>query len=104
MSVLGKKSGEVRSQQAAVDDVAVSVLEGPQMQGIKMALGAIGVDIDDMIEKHGPTGTIAGLSQLAGFLGIDIGALLSGGLDGLGKGLLPGVGQRSNVDNPYLKA
>lgn len=102
MSVLGKKSGEVRSLEAASNTAAEQILTGPKMAGIKMGLGALGIDLDDMIDKHGPVGALAGLTQLGSLIGIDVTKLISDGLEGLGSGLMGGGGSGSSGENPHL--
>ena len=93
-SILGGKSGEARSDKAVVDSLATDILDGPQFASLKMGADLIGVDIDSYIEKHGAMGTIQGLSQIAGMLGIDINSIIGGGLQS------GGVTQSSS--NPYL--
>lgn len=99
MSILGKKSGVARQEEAAVDDAAVQVLSGPRMGAVKLALDAIGVDLDAMIEKHGAPATVSGLLQLGSMIGLDVPKLLSDGVSGV---LPQGPSQHGGV-NPYLK-
>ena len=95
MGILGKKSGEVRSQSAVVDQLATDVLSGPKFSAMKMGASAIGINIDEYIEEHGAVGTLQGLQTIAGALGIDINQIVSGGL---GEVQAQSVGGRS----PYL--
>ena len=80
MSILGKESGKVRTQEAVTNKLATQVLSGPQLAGLKMAAKAVGIDLDDMIEEYGAVETIQGLSQLGSMLGIDVSQLLSSGI------------------------
>ena len=93
-SILGGKSGEARSDKAVVDSLATDILNGPKFSALKMGADLIGVDVESYIEKHGAMGTIQGLSQIAGMLGIDINSIIGGGLQ-------PG-GQAQGSINPYL--
>ena len=94
-SILGGKSGEARADKAVVDSLATDILNGPQFASLKMGADLIGVDVESYIEKHGAMGTIQGLSQIAGMLGIDINSIIGGGLQSGGAG--------SQVSsNPYL--
>ena len=97
MGILGKKSGEVRSQSAVVDQLASDVLSGPKMSAMKMGASALGIDIDEYIEEHGAVGTLQGLQTIAGALGIDINQIIGGGL-----GEIAGGAQAANGSNPYL--
>jgi microsomal dipeptidase-like Zn-dependent dipeptidase len=83
MSVLGKKSGEVRAEKATVDKMAKQVLNSPNLAGYKM-LGKqlLGIDVDEMIDEEGAMNTIAGLRTLAQALGIDITQMIGQGLQG----------------------
>jgi len=101
MSILGKKSGAARTEQAVVDDAAEQFLSGPQMGGIKFAMDAIGIDLESMVEKHGAAGTMSGLLQLAGLLGIDIQKLITDGASGGLAGIMGGSSPQTG--NPYLK-
>ena len=94
-SILGGKSGEARADKAVVDSLATDILNGPQFASLKMGADLIGVDVESYIEKHGAMGTIQGLSQIAGMLGVDINSIIGGGLQSGGAG--------SQVSsNPYL--
>lgn len=97
MGILGKASGEARSESAIVDKLATDVLSGPKFSALKMGASAIGIDIDDYIEEHGAVGTLQGLQSIAGALGIDINQIISGGM-----GEATGQSQSSGGSNPYL--
>ncbi len=97
MGVLGKKSGEARSNTAIVDKLASDVLSGPKMNALKMGASAIGIDIDDYIQEHGAVGTLQGLQTIAGALGIDVNQIIGGGLGELTSGATSTAGS-----NPYL--
>jgi len=96
MGILGKASGESRSNSAIVDKLATDVLSGPKFSAMKMGASAIGINIDDYIEEHGAVGTLQGLQTIAGALGIDINQIISGGMGEIAGGSSGGVG------NPYL--
>lgn len=100
MSVLGTKSGEVRADKAAVDDAAQQVLDSPKLAALKVGLSAIGIDLDSMVEQHGPQGTISALLEIGSLIGITPETLLSGQLGNFG-----GQGQvmSSPGTNPHLK-
>lgn len=95
MGILGKKSGEVRSQSAVVDKLASDVLNGPKFSALKMGASAIGIDIEDYIEEHGAVGTLQGLQSIAGALGIDINSIIAGGVGEAASG-------SAGDNNPYL--
>jgi hypothetical protein len=94
-SILGGKSGEARADKAVVDSLATDILNGPQFASLKMGADLIGVDVESYIEKHGAMGTIQGLSQIAGMLGIDINSIIGGGLQAGGS-------SSSGSSNPFL--
>lgn len=71
-SILGKQSGETRHNKAITDQIAVDVLNGPKFSGLKLVAKGLGMDVDEYIEEHGATDTIAGIMSLAQMLGIDI--------------------------------
>ena len=93
-SILGGKSVEARSDKAIVDSLATDILDGPQFASLKMGADLIGVDVESYIEKHGAMGTIQGLSQIAGMLGIDINQIIGGGLQT--------GGSAPSSSNPFL--
>lgn len=95
-SILGGKSAEGRADRAVVDDLATDMLNSPQLSTLKMGADLIGIDMEAYVEKHGALGTIQGLTQIAGLLGIDINQLLAGGLQGTG-----GTGAQGGA-NPYF--
>lgn len=97
MTILGKESGKVRARQGTVDALALNILDGPRMKGLKMAAKTLlNIDIDSFIEEHGATDTIAGLKEIAGLLGIDISQVL------MGEGLNTTT-PSSNTTGSYLK-
>jgi len=97
MSILGKQSGEKRSNKAMVEGMAGDVLNSERLQGLKMALSFIGIDLDEYIGQYGPMQTLTGLQQLAGLVGLDVNQILSG------QALNITTPSGSNTDNPYLR-
>lgn len=96
MSVLGKKSGEVRHDQARSDKLAMQILSSPKISGIKMiAKQTLGIDIDEMIQEEGPSDTLSSIIELGRMMGIDVMSLISENLSGSGS-------SSSSQDSPYL--
>lgn len=95
MSVLGKKSGQSRSQKAIVDEVAKGIIDSPKFTTMKMAAEALGIDIDSMIEKHGAMGTITAFREIGSMIGLDLNQFLT-------KGLSVSELQNTPAKNPYL--
>lgn len=98
MSVMGTKSGESKRAKKVVEDIATRAMSGPNIAGLKLLGKQIGIDIDELIEDHGPVETLTGLQQLAGVLGIDIMQFLKQGAKGLN------TTTESSSTNPYLGA
>lgn len=97
--IIGKSSADKAKYGAVKDEMLSSVLDSPRMAALKMGADAIGIDIDGMFEKYGPEKTLQGLLEIAGSLGINPMAILSGGLpQGLSLGTTPNSGE-----NPYLR-
>lgn len=82
MSILGKKSGEVRGENAAVEDIATDALNSGDFAGIKMMAETMGFDVDAYIEKHGAVNTIKAVNQLGSVFGFDIKELMQNNLSG----------------------
>ena len=93
--IAGKASGESRAKSAVVDELATDMMDSPQFAGIKMGADLLGVDMDSYISKHGAVGTLQGLTQIAGMLGIDVNQLLASGMSGIDS-------SSSGAGNPYL--
>lgn len=84
--VAGEASGHIRANKAIIEEGARGILASPNIAGVRMLARQVGFDLDSMIEEHGATETLLGLTQLLGMMGIDIQKVLSGGL----KSVLPG--------------
>ena len=91
----GEASGSRRASKAVTQDVAKSILGSPQLSGIKMIAGQLGIDIDQMVEDHGAIETMNGITQVLGMLGIDPTSFLSQGLGSLTKGFK--IGENKQV-------
>lgn len=86
--IAGEASGFRGASKAVAEEAAAGVLTGPQLSGIKMLASQLGFDLDAMIEEHGATETLAGITQLLQMIGIDPMELLNRGVGGLTKHLL----------------
>lgn len=95
MSVLGKKSGEVRHESAMMDQVATQLLSNPKVQVLKSIGKQLGFDVDQMIEEQGAASVVEQVLAGADMLGIDVASILSGELNSAGS-------QQTSTDNPYL--
>lgn len=99
MSTLGKKSGEVRGNLALEEDLALDILNSPQLEGIKLIASQFGIDIDAYIQEKGAVKTLKAAESLAGMLGMDLPTLLMQGIGGLNNPNEHVLGD----NNPYLK-
>ncbi|GAI29261.1 unnamed protein product, partial [marine sediment metagenome] len=99
-TVAGLMSGKARGDNAMIDKIATDVLNGPKLTAIKAAAKmGLGIDIDSYIEEDGAVKTLENIQGLAGLLGIDIGSILQGGLNGANLA----VGSEANGINYYLE-
>lgn len=95
-SIIGSQGGTANANRALTDQIALDVLNGPKMAGLKLAASALGLDIDQYIEAHGAVNTIQAINSLGGMIpGMDLGSLLQGGTN-------LAVGHEANGKNPYL--
>lgn len=99
MSMLGQASGKVRGDNAMMGKIATDILSGPKFAGLKTAAKmGFGIDIDSYIEEDGAVKTLENLQGLASLIGIDIGQVMAGGLNGANLS----VGYEAN-NNPYRR-
>jgi len=99
MTMLGESSGKVRGDNAMMDKIAADILDGPKLRAIKAAAKmGLGIDIDSYIEEDGAVKTLENLQGMAGLIGIDIGQMMAGGLNGANLS----VGHEANGVNYYL--
>ena len=94
-SIIGSQGGDAKAENQLIDTMAVDILDGPQFGAIKIAASAMGIDIEDYIEKHGAVKTLKSARQLAGLVGIDIMNV------DLGSLAIPGAG--TSGGNYYLR-
>lgn len=83
--ILGGKSGESRRNKALENEIAGSVIDST-IGKFKPILGALGIDIDDLIDRYGATEVLGMVNTFLPMLknaGIDVGALMQGGIGGL---------------------
>lgn len=98
-SLAGQQSGFNRASKAVTEEAAQGILTGPQMAGINFIADKLGFNIESMIEEHGATQTLAGITQLLSMVGIDPQKILTEGIGSMAKGLL---GQSSTVKQGKL--
>ncbi|GAG72221.1 unnamed protein product [marine sediment metagenome] len=97
MTNLGKMGGAAMQNKSLMNKMAMDVLSGPKLQGLKMiAKQALNIDVDEYIEENGPIATLQAAQGIGDLVGIDVMAVLSGSLNGANLS----VGAES--DNPYL--
>ena len=99
MSMLGKRGAESRQQSAMVDDIALNVLNSPQIGKYKGMLKLAGIDLDAMIEDEGAPATIKAIKDFGDMMGIDIMQLIT---QGLNSTTADDTGVTSQSQNPYL--
>jgi len=80
MGILGKASGDARSQRAIIDDLAQDILAGPKFNALKMGASMIGINIDEYIQEHGALATLESLQTIGKTLGIDVNDIMAGGI------------------------
>lgn len=97
MTNLGKQGGAAMQQKSIMNKMAMNVLDGPKLQGLKMvAKQALNIDVDEYIEEHGPIATLQAAQGIGDLMGIDVMQALSGNLNGANLSI------GSEADNPYL--
>ena len=99
MSMMGKASGESKQHSAMVDDIALNVLNSPQIGKYKGMLKLAGIDLDAMIEDEGAPATIKAIKDFGDMMGIDIMQLIT---QGLNSTTADDTGVTSQSQNPYL--
>lgn len=96
--IIGSQGGQATAASALTEKIALDVLSGPKLAGLKLVAGGIGLDVDSYIEEHGAVNTINAIQSLAGAIpGLDLGSLLQG------AGQTLSVGHEANGDNPYRR-
>lgn len=97
MTQLGKQGGAAMQQKSIMNKMAMNVLDGPKLSGLKMiAKQALNIDVDEYIEENGPIATLQAAQGIGDLIGIDIMQALSGGLNGANFSVGP------ESDGPYL--
>ncbi len=100
MSMLGQASGKARGDSVMMDKIATDILSGPKFAGLKTAAKiGLGIDIDQYIEEDGAVKTLENMQGLASLVGIDIGQVMAGGLNGANLSM----GSEANGVNYYLR-
>lgn len=82
MSILGKKSGDTRQLNAAVDDIAKDALNNGDFAGIKLVAEQMGFNVEEYIEKHGAANTIQAVNQLGSMFGFDVKEMMAKNMGG----------------------
>lgn len=102
--ILGGKSGENRRNKALENEIASDVI-GATIGKFKPILGAIGIDIDDLIERYGAMEVLGMVNTFLPMLknaGIDVSSLMQGGIGGL-LDQVTGQGQPPQTSNSEMK-
>ena len=100
MTQIGKQGGAAMKHKAITTQMATDILSSPKVNALKMAAKmGLGIDVDAYIEENGAIQTFGAAQELAALAGVDLMAILAGGLDGAnlsvgpeanGNYLLPG--------------
>lgn len=95
--IIGSQGGQATANRALTDKIAMDMLNGPKLAGLKLIASGLGMDIDEYIEEHGAVNTLQSINALSGMVpGLDLGFLMQGGMN-------PSVGHEANHTgkNPY---
>ena len=100
MSIIGSQGGKATAHNSLTEKIALDVLNGPKLAGVKLLASGIGMDVDAYVQDHGAVNTIEAIKSLSAHIpGLDLGSML------MSEGPNLAIGHEANGagDNPYRR-